>query len=170
MQIPPEMQKTSADNMRDIFFKNVDTPPGAVVAGYWPIRAELDDLPVLRALLKRGHVCALPHVAGKGMPLQFRAWNETMPMVAGKYDIAEPAAGPALAPDMILVPVAAFDARRHRLGYGCGFYDRTLAHFKGIKPVLAIGIAYETQACDELPAEDNDVRMDMIITDRTVYR
>jgi len=169
MQISPGVRKNSADQACDLFFRHVPAPDGAIVAGYWPIRAELDDLPILKELLRRHHLCALPHVAGGGMPLAFRAWTETTPMSAGKYSIMEPAVDRVLVPDIILVPMAAFDKTGHRLGYGAGFYDRTIARLRASRRVLAVGLAYEAQACAGFPVEEGDVRMDMIVTDRNVY-
>ncbi|MBI3441073.1 MAG: 5-formyltetrahydrofolate cyclo-ligase [Proteobacteria bacterium] len=166
-QIPPDIRKISADKACELFFEHIKVPAGAIVAGYWPIRAELDDLPILLELTRLKRRCALPHVAGEEVPLVFRAWHETTPLVPGMYGIQEPAVGASLKPDIILVPMAAFDVKGHRLGYGAGFYDRTL---KAIRPLLAIGLAYEEQLCGSLPVEENDVRMDMIITDRNVYR
>lgn len=154
----------------DLFFKHVPLKPGAIVAGYWPVKAELDVLVILRALLGKGHACALPHVTGEGSPLLFRQWDEKAQMVTGKFGITEPAGTATLMPDIILVPLLAFDAKGHRLGYGAGFYDRTIARLKKQKSVQAIGLAYEMQLYKTLPAEDNDVKMDMIITDRNIYK
>jgi 5-formyltetrahydrofolate cyclo-ligase len=167
--IPPEARRDSAAKVCDLFFKNVSVPAGAVVAGYWPIRNELDDMPILRELLRRGCSCALPHVAEAGMPLEFHAWDETAPLTEGKYGIMEPAASLAVVPGIILVPMAAFDKRGHRLGYGAGFYDRTLTQIRKSRAVFSIGLAYETQRYDELPADETDMMMDMIISDRDVY-
>lgn len=170
LQLSPAAQKTAAEKICQLFFQQVKVPAGAVVAGYWPVRGEVDGLPILRELLRRKHLCALPHVAGEGRPLEFRSWNDSTQMVMGKYDIPEPAAGEVIVPDIILVPLAAFDKTGHRLGYGGGFYDRTLAALKKEKHVLAIGFGYEMQGCDTLPVDENDVRLDMVITDKNVYR
>ncbi|MCE9507819.1 MAG: 5-formyltetrahydrofolate cyclo-ligase [Alphaproteobacteria bacterium] len=168
--IPPAARKESAAKVCELFFKNVPVPAGAVVAGYWPIRNELDDMPILRELLRRGCSCALPHVAGATLPLEFHLWDEATPMTAGKYSIMEPAAAPAVVPDIVLVPLAAFDANCHRLGYGGGFYDATIARLKENRPLLAIGLGYEMQLCAGLPVEEGDIRMDMIVTDGNIYK
>jgi 5-formyltetrahydrofolate cyclo-ligase len=169
LQLLPNERTNAAQAVAEAFFKNVKLPSKVIVAGYWPARAELDVLVILRELLRNGHGCALPHVTGEGAPLLFRQWEEDMAMTTGKYGITEPANSTTVLPDIILVPLLAFDATGHRLGYGAGFYDRTLARLKKQKPVRAIGIAYEMQLYGELPVEENDVRMDMIITDRNVY-
>jgi 5-formyltetrahydrofolate cyclo-ligase len=171
MQIPADLRAISAAEAFDLFFQAVSLPQGAIVAGYWPMRGELDDMPILHEVLKRGHLCALPHVAAKEMPLVFRAWNEGMPMVISPVGISEPAPeAPLLVPDILLVPLAAFDTKRHRLGYGAGYYDRTIAGLKELKPLLAVGLGYEGQRCDALPAEEHDIQMDMIVTDRNIYK
>ncbi len=170
LQIPPEARQRAARAVFEAFFSHVQVPAGVVVSGYAPMRGELDDLPVLRELLQRGHTCALPHVAGKGLPLEFRAWTELTPMTTSPFNIAEPAAGEGLEPDILLVPLAAFDTKCHRLGYGAGFYDRTIARLRGMKPVLAIGLAYEEQGYDALPVEEYDAKLDMVITDRNIYK
>ena len=163
------MRKNSAAAAFDLFFKHVFIPAEAIVAGYWPIRAELDDLPILQELLRRNHICALPHIAGNGKPLIFRPWNLSAPMTTGKFNIAEPVSDSMVIPDIILVPIAVFDTKGHRLGYGRGFYDITLAQAKKNKPVLTVGLAYESQAYNELPAEKGDIKMDIIVTDKKVH-
>lgn len=168
-QLAPAAQKESAAKVCEVFFKNVSVPEGAVVAGYWPIRNELDDLPILRELLRRGHSCALPQVAGESSPLVFRAWDEAAPMKAGRYGIMEPADSPVVIPDIILVPLLAFDKRGYRLGYGAGFYDRTLAHIRKTAAVFSVGLAYEAQRYGEIPADETDIMLDMIISDQDVY-
>ncbi len=170
LQLLPNDRVGAALAVSDSFFKNVPLAAGAVVAGYWPVKAELDVLIILRALLGKGYTCALPHVVGEGAPLLFRRWDETMTMTTGKYGITEPIGTATLMPDIILVPLLAFDAKGHRLGYGAGFYDRTIARLKKQKNIRTIGLAYEMQLYGGLPAEENDVKMDMIITDRNVYK
>jgi 5-formyltetrahydrofolate cyclo-ligase len=167
--IPPGARKDSAVKVCDLFLKNVSVPEGAVVAGYWPIRDELDDMPILRELLRRDRRCALPHVAEAALPLEFHAWNEATPMTEGKYGIMEPADSLVVVPDIILVPMLAFDSRGCRLGYGAGFYDRTLAGIRKTGAVFSIGLAYETQRYGELPADETDMMLDMIISDQDVY-
>ena len=169
IQLSPEVRKNSAAAAFDLFFKHVFIPAEAIVAGYWPIRAELDDLPILRELLRRNHICALPHVARNGKPLIFRPWDLSAPIKTGKFNITEPASNSVINPDIILVPIAVFDTKGHSLGYGRGFYDITLAQAKKTKPVLTVGLAYESQAYNALPAEKGDIKMDIIITDKKVH-
>jgi len=171
LQLLPNDRASAAQAVAEAFFKHVPLKlKTEIVAGYWPVKAELDALLILRELLTKGHTCALPHVTGEGAPLLFRQWDENTPMTAGKFGLSEPANHNTVLPDIILVPVLAFDARGHRLGYGTGFYDRTLARLKKQKNVRTIGLAYEMQLYPGLPVEDNDVKMDMIITDRNIYK
>ena len=170
LQMLPNDRTSAAQAVAGSFFKNVPLRDGAVVAGYWPIKAELDVLVILRELLRKGHPCALPHVTGEGAPLLFRQWDENMTMTTGKYGVHEPSSNVTLMPDIILVPVLAFDAKGNRLGYGAGFYDRTIARLKKQKNILTVGLAYEMQLYGGLPVEENDVKMDMVITDRNIYK
>ena len=166
----PQAQKLEADkNIFEFFFKNVTLQEGAIVAGYWSINGEVDVLPILKELLKRGHVCVLPHTEDKNSPLEFYEWHEDTPMIKGKFDIAEPAVAKKHIPDIILTPLSAFDVSGHRLGYGAGLYDRTIAGIKENKSVLTIGVGYKIQLCNDLPIEETDVKMDMIITDKEIY-
>ena len=166
----PNERTSAAQAVSEAFFKNVQVTTSTIVAGYWPIKAELDALLILRALVQKGHICALPHVTGEGAPLIFRQWEENTLMTTGKFGITEPIGGATLVPDIMLVPVLAFDTNGHRLGYGAGFYDRTIARLKKQKQIRTIGLAYEKQLYKALPAEENDVKMDIIITDRNVYK
>jgi 5-formyltetrahydrofolate cyclo-ligase len=131
-----------------------------VVAGYWPIRDEADVRPLMAALAARGHSLALPRIDGR--ELAFHVWQEGGAVEVNAYGIAEPvASGKPLKPDLILVPLLAFDAGGHRLGYGGGFYDRTLAHHTAI----AVGIAYAGQEVQELYREPHDRALDMVLTE-----
>lgn len=169
IQLLPEVRKSSAAAAFDLFFKNISVPSGAIVAGYWPICAELDDLPILRELLRRNHICALPHVVKDGKPLVFRAWDLSTPMTAGKFNIKEPASDSVVIPDIIIVPMAVFDTRGHRIGYGKGFYDMTLEQAKKERSILAVGLSYESQSYNKLPAEKGDIKMDIIVTDKKIH-
>lgn len=131
-----------------------------VVAGYWPIRDEADVRPLLAALAARGYDLALPRIEGR--ELSFHAWKEGAAVELNSYGIAEPGpSGKPLKPDLILVPLLAFDAGGHRLGYGGGFYDRTLSRHIAI----AVGIAYAGQEVQELYREPHDRALDMVLTE-----
>jgi 5-formyltetrahydrofolate cyclo-ligase len=141
-----------------------------VVSGFWSIRSEIDVRPLMLALAgATGAQLAMPVVAGRGQALVFRRWEAEVPMVAGPFGTAHPAEDePVLVPDLVLVPLLAFDRRRHRLGYGAGFYDRTLAGLRAAGPVTAVGIAYGAQEVAAVPIGDHDERLDLVLTERGI--
>ena len=140
-------------------------PKGAIIAGYWPMGEELDPRPLMLALASRGHAMALPVTPPRGQPLAFRAWAPGAALRPGPMGTSEPAEGAALRPDILLVPLLAFDRAGRRLGYGGGYYDRTLAALPGAK---AIGIAYAGQEMPEVPAGPQDFRLPLIATEDSV--
>ena len=140
--------------------------PGGAVSGFYPMTPEIDVLPTLSWFAGRGHPTALPVVVGRRLPLAFRAWLPGGPLERGALGIPFPAAGAAnLVPEILLVPLLAFDRRGHRLGYGGGYYDRTLADLRAKGPVLAIGVGYAFQEVDEVPSAAYDQRVDAIATE-----
>src|SRR6266849_10223677 len=117
--------------------------PGAVVAGYSPIRSEIDPVPLMRKLAVPGVQLALPAIVAGDQPLKFRAWSPGDRLQRGRLGILEPSAeAKEVIPDIVLVPLAAFDRAGHRIGYGAGHYDRTLARLRKPKAVMAIGVAF----------------------------
>jgi 5-formyltetrahydrofolate cyclo-ligase len=146
-------------------------PPGATVAGYWPMAGEIDPVPLMLALAGRGHALALPRTPPRGLPLTFHRWRPGERLVPHRFGMLEPAPGaPTVTPDFLLVPLAAFDARLHRLGHGAGFYDRTLAALRAAGGVFALGIAFATQQVAQVPAEPHDQRLDAVATESGVLR
>jgi 5-formyltetrahydrofolate cyclo-ligase len=140
-------------------------PLGAIIAGYWPMGEEMDPRPLMLALASRGHFLALPVTPPRGQPLAFRAWAPGAALRPGPMGTSEPVAGEELRPDVLLVPLLAFDRAGRRLGYGGGYYDRTLATLPGAK---AIGIAYAGQEMPEVPAGPQDFRLPLIATEAGV--
>lgn len=134
------------------------------LAAYWPMRSELDPRALLRA---HAGVTCLPVVMAPAQPLRFRLWSEGEPLVAGAYGISEPV-GHEVQPDIVIVPLLAFDRRGMRLGYGGGFYDRTLAHLRAVRPCLAIGLGFAAQEHEGLPRAETDVALDGVVTEREV--
>ena len=144
-------------------------PADATVSGYWPLRDELDPRPILSALATRGQRLCLPVVVESGAPLVFRGWKPDVSLEPAAFGTQVPGADcPVLEPDLLLVPLLAFDRRGFRLGYGGGFYDRTLATLRGRRPVLAVGLAFAAQEVDAVPVEAGDERLDRIVTEREV--
>lgn len=155
--------------LRDRFRSEVAIPQGSVVAGFAPIGDEIDVFPLLSTLSEQGHPCALPVVAGRGQPLVFRAWTPGMALIDAAFGVGvPPPSSPELRPSVVLVPLLAFGATGHRIGYGAGFYDRTLQALRRDGEVLAIGIAYADQQIESVPVDGNDARLDLIITERFV--
>ncbi len=141
------------------------SPPGKIVSGFAAIRDEINPAELMLWLHAEGWQLALPVMIAKGKPLVMRAWTPGDTMEAAAWGIAEPTAEkPEVDPDVVLVPLLAFDERGHRLGYGGGFYDRTLARLRAKKPVVAVGIAYDEQKVDAVPVESYDQRLDWVLT------
>jgi 5-formyltetrahydrofolate cyclo-ligase len=143
---------------------------GAVVAGYMPIRTEIDPLPAMAALHAGGARVAVPVIAGAGLPLDFREWTPGARLVEGPFGAMIPEAGEWLVPSTLIVPLVGFDAALNRLGYGGGFYDRTLARLRRAGPVRAIGFAFAGQELPAIPAEASDQRLDAVVTELGVRR
>jgi 5-formyltetrahydrofolate cyclo-ligase len=138
---------------------------GAVISGFASLPDEFRIWPLLRRIHHDGYRLALPVMQGKGKPLLFRAWAPGDAMDKAVWGIPEPRADKAvLEPDILLVPLLAFDRRGGRLGYGGGFYDRTLARLRAIKPIAAVGLAYDEQQVDAVPHLDYDQRLDWVLT------
>jgi len=140
--------------------------PGAAVAGYSPIRSEIDPTPLLRKLAAPGVQLALPAIMAGDQPLKFRAWAFGDRLRRGRLGILEPAPDAAeLVPDILLVPLAAFDRLGHRIGYGAGHYDRTLVQLRELKAITAIGLAFAAQEVEAVPALLHDVALDYVLTE-----
>jgi len=140
------------------------------VSAYWPMGSEMDPRPLLAALHARDHPLCLPVVMGAGRPLVFRRWVPGDPLVPAGFGTSVPGEGAAeMAPDLLFVPLLAFDTAGYRLGYGGGFYDRTLAALRAVKPVLAVGLGYAAQQVAEVPHDSLDQRLDWIVTETRAF-
>ncbi|MFT6582892.1 MAG: 5-formyltetrahydrofolate cyclo-ligase [Alphaproteobacteria bacterium] len=149
---------------------NIGVPETAILSGYWPIGSEIDVMPALLAHAKQGGTIALPIVVEAGAPLAFREWRVGDEMDKGPFGIAEPKSSAAVVfPDILLTPMLAFDRSGFRLGYGGGFYDRTLQALRAKKKILTIGVAYGAQEVPETPHGPMDERLDLIATDREAF-
>jgi 5-formyltetrahydrofolate cyclo-ligase len=145
----------------------IEVMPGIIISGFSPLKSEINPLPLLRRLADAGAGLALPVVAGRGQPLIMRAWSFGAPLVSGVWGIREPTAdAPELFPDVLIVPLLAFDRRGHRIGYGAGYYDMTIARLRAMNPVAAVGIAFAAQEIAAVPATPRDARLDLVLTER----
>jgi 5-formyltetrahydrofolate cyclo-ligase len=139
--------------------------PG-IVSAYFALRDEASTLPLLEALSEAGILTALPITGARGTALVFRLWRPGDAVVEGKMGISEPSPAAAeVAPDLLFVPLAAFDRTGHRIGYGAGYYDRTLAALRARKKILAVGVAYASQETARIPHESHDQRLDFVLTE-----
>jgi 5-formyltetrahydrofolate cyclo-ligase len=142
---------------------------GAVVSAFSPMKSEINPVPLMRKLADAGARLALPAIAGRGKPLIMRAWNFGEPLAAGQWGIREPVPeAPEVAPDILIVPLAAFDRTGHRIGYGAGYFDMTINALRAKKPVTAVGIAFATQEISSVPATERDARLDLVLTEREI--
>jgi 5-formyltetrahydrofolate cyclo-ligase len=147
----------------------IEITRGTVVSGYSPIRSEIDPVPLMRRLAAQGAQLALPAVMARGKSLAFRAWSASDRLMLGPLGILEPSPAAAeLIPDIMLVPLAAFDRAGHRIGYGAGHYDYTLAHLRKLKHIIAVGLAFAAQEIVAVPALPHDVALDYVLTETEV--
>ena len=146
-------------------FLQIATPSETSVSAFAPMADELRVWPLLRRLASDGFRLCLPVMQGKGRPLVFRAWAQGDAMDSGVWGIAEPKADkPVVEPDVLLMPLLAFDSQGWRLGYGGGFYDRTVRRLRGMKRVVTVGLAFDAQEVDAVPRLDYDERLDWVLT------
>lgn len=139
--------------------------PGAVVSGYWPLPGEIDPRPLMAALAARGARLALPVIIAPGSPLVFREWKAGDKLEPRAFGLMEPGeSAPELVPDILLVPLLAIDPDGNRLGFGRGYYDRTLAGLRAGGAPVAVGLAYEAQMVAAVPVDEFDQPLDWVVT------
>jgi 5-formyltetrahydrofolate cyclo-ligase len=147
----------------------IEVMRAAIVAGYSPIRGEIDPVPLMRALAAKNARLALPAIGARRQALQFRCWSPGDPLIRGALGILEPSSAAAeLLPEIVLVPLAAFDRAGHRIGYGAGHYDRTLAQLRRSRTITAIGLAFAAQEVEAVPVMEHDARLDFVLTEAQV--
>jgi 5-formyltetrahydrofolate cyclo-ligase len=165
--LPAEMRKAAADTIAACGFPLPVS--GLTVSGFMPLKSEINPLPLMQKLAEEGARLALPVVAGRGKPLIMRQWQWGEPLASGVWGIREPKPdAPQVDPDILLVPLLAFDRSGHRIGYGAGYYDMTIAGLRAKKPVTAIGIAFAAQEIAAVPATPRDARLDLVLTEKEV--
>ncbi len=140
---------------------------GVDLAGYMPIRTEINPLPAMEEAAAHGRV-GVPVILGEGQPLQFSEWSPEGEMKDGPFGAKIPFEDRFFEPEIVIVPLVAFDVKGGRLGYGGGFYDRTLQLLRSQRPTLAVGFAYSDQIAKDLPLETTDQPLDLVITEREI--
>jgi 5-formyltetrahydrofolate cyclo-ligase len=147
----------------------IDVPQGAVVSGFFPLKTEINPVRLMRRLAAGGAQLALPLIVGRGKPLSMRAFAFGDELIPGQWGILEPSPdAPELEPDILIVPLLAFDRVGQRIGYGAGYYDMTITTLRRKKPITAIGIAFAAQEIPQVPATPNDAPLDFVLTEREV--
>jgi 5-formyltetrahydrofolate cyclo-ligase len=166
--LPAAVRAAAAQTIADRAFP-VPVAAGTIVAGFSPMKSEINPVPLLRKLADAGAQLALPAIAGRGKPLVMRAWKFGDPFKAGQWGIREPVPEALeVAPDILIVPLACFDRHGHRIGYGAGYYDMTINALRAKKKVIAIGIGFAAQEIPKVPATERDARLDLVLTEREV--
>jgi 5-formyltetrahydrofolate cyclo-ligase len=156
-----------AERISDIGSALAGKTSAGVVAAYWPVKGEASPLALLGSLAARDIVTALPVIVARDAPLAFRRWRPDEALVKVSFGLEEPAAdAPVVVPELLFVPLLAFDRRGFRLGYGAGYYDRTLARLRASRRVTAVGLAFAVQEMPDIPHEDHDQKLDYVLTDR----
>jgi 5-formyltetrahydrofolate cyclo-ligase len=147
----------------------IEVPQGAVVSGFFPLKTEINPVRLMRRLAAGGAQLALPLIVGRGKPLSMRAFAFGDELIPGQWGILEPSPdAPELEPDILIVPLLAFDRVGQRIGYGAGYYDMTITTLRRKKPITAIGIAFAAQEIPQVPATPNDAPLDFVLTEREV--
>ena len=167
--------ETAAQRQGALFFRAfadiLERSPAPRISGYWPMGDEFDARPLLTRLCERGHVCALPVVLNRGEALVFRHWQPGNQLIEAGFGTQEPGAeADEVVPDLVLAPLLAFDDTGGRLGYGGGFYDRTLRTLRSAGQVIAVGVAYHAQGVAQVPTGDGDETLDWIVTEERAIR
>jgi 5-formyltetrahydrofolate cyclo-ligase len=163
--LPAETRSTAAEAIASRPFP-LPIKPGTIVSGFMPLKSEINPLPLMRKLAEQGARLALPMIAGRGKPLIMRAWEFGAPLDRGQWDIREPKSeAAAVEPDILLVPLLAFDRAGHRVGYGAGYYDLTITQLRARKPIMTVGLAFAAQEVPAVPATPRDARLDLVLTE-----
>jgi len=166
--LPADARKAAAETIAVRKFP-LAIAAGIIISGFMPLKSEINPLPLLQKLAEAGARLVLPAIAGRGKPLIMRAWEFGAPLDRGQWGIREPKPdAPEIEPDILLVPLLAFDRAGYRLGYGAGYYDMTIHRLRALKPVTAIGIAFAAQEVPKISTTPRDERLDLVLTEREV--
>ena len=161
----------AGSRVRDALIAAIAVPTGVPVSAFWPLEDEFDPRPLIDHFHAAGHPIGLPVVVRRGEPLVFRRWQPGMDLVQGNFRVlTPPPEAPEVTPAVILAPLLAFDRAGYRLGYGGGFYDRTIAKLRAAGRVLVIGVAYAAQEVPAVPRDATDQKLDWIVTEEGARR
>ena len=170
-EISNETAAKAADAIATRFFRTWSPKRSTVIAGFWPIKSEIDIRPLIENLHGAGCDIVLPEVAAPSKVLLFRKWTPEAQMTKGDYETSILTADAAvMEPDWILVPLLAFDPERFRLGYGGGYYDVTLSQLAKKREIFTIGVAYDIQKFDAIPKESSDFQLDAVLTEKRLIQ
>ena len=158
----------AGEDLRYRFLTSIPTAEHDAISAFWPLSDELDTRPLINALSARGHRIGLPVVVKRGEPLLFRLWAPGTELIQGNFRVmTPPPESPEIVPSLLIVPLLAFDRAGYRLGYGGGFYDRTLQKLRAAGgDILAVGVALSVQEVPAVPRDDTDQPLDWIVTER----
>jgi 5-formyltetrahydrofolate cyclo-ligase len=166
--LPADLRQAAAETIAMRKFP-LSIAPGTIVSGFMPLKSEINPLPLMKKLAEVGASLALPVVAGRDKPLTMRAWRFGEELASGVWGIREPKPDASeVEPDILLVPLLAFDRAGNRIGYGAGYYDITIARLRARKPVTAVGIAFAAQEVSAVPSTPRDERLDLVLTEHEV--
>jgi len=166
--LPAELRAAAAETIAARTFP-VPIEEGTIVSGFMPLKSEINPLPLMRKLAEAGAHLALPTIVARGRPLIMRVYRFGDELARGQWGIREPKPDAAeVAPDILLVPLAAFDRSGHRIGYGAGYYDMTIYALRAKKSITAIGLAFAAQEILKVPTTERDARLDLVLTEREV--
>lgn len=154
--------------LRDKFLRGVRTENISCVSAYWPIGEEIDPRPLMESLMNNGVDACLPVMRAKRAPLEFHQWQPGAKMKRAAFGVMEPSNTPVCVPELMVVPLLAFGRDGSRLGYGGGFYDRTIARLRKGRPVSCVGVAFSAQERDDIPMDAHDQFLDMVVTEKEV--
>lgn len=166
--IPAEIHQQWSQAITDFLKQGFPQPQKMIIGIYWPFRGEYDPRPIARYFLQQGAILALPEITSKNEPLCFREWSPDTPMKSGAYGIPVPLETPIVRLDALIIPMVGFDQHGYRLGYGSGYFDRTLATYE--RQPLTIGVAFELQRLDSIYPQAHDISMHYVVTEAGIFR
>jgi 5-formyltetrahydrofolate cyclo-ligase len=166
--LPADMRAAAAQAIAERAFP-IAMAADAIVAGFMPLKSEINPIPLMRRLADAGAQLALPAIAGRGQPLTMRAYSFGQPLASGVWGIREPEPDAReVFPDIVIAPLLAFDRNGHRVGYGAGYYDMTIMGLRARKPVVAVGIAFAAQEIARVPTTARDAPLDLVLTEHEI--